>query len=149
MAQEKVYVRVMHKEDVPHLVEIDAMASGTARASYLQGKAQQALDSRHSLVAAMVAESEGQVVGFLMGQVYRGEFGISETVATVDTVGIHPESQCEGVARALMDEYVAHARKLGVERVHTLVDWNQWDLMGFFRALGFAPGSAMVLARKV
>lgn len=149
MAREKVYVRVMRPEDVPNLVEIDAMASGDARASYLQGKAQQAVDSRHSLVVAMVAEFEGQVVGFLMGQIYRGEFGITETVATVDTMGIHPEFQCEGVARVLMDEYIAHARKLGAERVHTLVDWSQWDLMGFFRALGFAPGSAMVLARKV
>jgi hypothetical protein len=48
-----------------------------------------------------------------------------------------------------MDEYIAHARKMGAERVHTLVDWSQWDLMGFFRALGFAPGASMVLERKV
>jgi ribosomal protein S18 acetylase RimI-like enzyme len=60
-----------------------------------------------------------------------------------------PEYQCQSLARTLMDEFVSHARKAGVERVRTMVDWNQWDLMGFFHAVGFAPGSSIVLERKV
>ena len=84
-----------------------------------------------------------------MGQVYLGEFGIPESVATVDTVGIHPSRQGLGIARILMEEFLAHAGKAGVERVRTLVDWNQGDLLDFFRAMGFAPATSLVLERTV
>ena len=148
MATEKTTVRLMRQEDVPALVEIDAIASGSPRPEYLQGKANQALDSQHSMVVSLVAAHGDRVVGFVMGQVFLGEFGIPESVATVDTVGIHPDVQGKGVARELMEEFVTHTRKVGVERLRTMVDWNQWDLMGFFRALGFAPGTSIVLERK-
>jgi ribosomal protein S18 acetylase RimI-like enzyme len=150
MAAQKVTVRQMRQQDVPTLVEIDSIASGTPRAQYLQSKAHQALDSKHGMVISLVAENdEGAVVGFLMGQVYLGEFGTPESVATVDTVGIHPDLQCQGVARMLMEEFLSHTRNAGVERIRTMVDWSQWDLLGFFHALGFAPGRSIVLEREV
>lgn len=149
MADESVAVRVMRQEDVPALVEIDSMVGGSPRAEYLQGKARQAMDAEHAMVISLIAESGSRVVGFLMGQVFMGEFGIPETVATVDTLGIHPEHQKLGVARTLMEEFVNHARKLGVERIRTMVDWTQWDLIGYFRALDFKPGAGIVLERTV
>jgi ribosomal protein S18 acetylase RimI-like enzyme len=139
----------MRPADVPAIVEIDGMASGSPRADYIQGKANQALDSQHAMVISLVAESDDQITGFLMGQVYLGEFGIPESVATVDTVGIHPSRQGLGIARILMEEFLAHAGKAGVERVRTLVDWNQGDLLDFFRAMGFAPATSLVLERHV
>ena len=149
MASGTISVRVMRPEDVPGIVEIDGMASGSPRADYIQGKASQALDSKHSMVISLVAESHDQVIGFLMGQVFLGEFGIPESVATVDTVGIHPSRQGMGIARLLMEEFLSHAAKAGVERVRTLVDWNQGDLLDFFRAMGFAPATSLVLERPV
>lgn len=150
MAPQQVKVRQMRQEDVLTLVEIDSIASGSPRAQYLQSKAQQALDSKHGVVISLVAESDDEiVVGFLMGQVYLGEFGTPESVATVDTVGIHPDVQCQGVARMLMEEFLSHTRQAGVERIRTMVDWSQWDLLGFFHALGFAPGKSIVLEREI
>lgn len=149
MEWQEVTVRVMQDEDVPALVEIDAIASGSPRGEYLQAKARQSLESKHSMMISLVGESEGKVVGFLMGQVFLGEFGIPETVAHVDTVGIHPDYQCLGVARTLMDEFMNHTRNAGVERIRTMVDWHQWDLLGYFHALGFKPGASIVLERKI
>ena len=116
MASGTISVRVMRPEDIPGIVEIDGMASGSPRADYIQGKANQALDSQHAMVISLVAESDDQIIGFLMGQVYLGEFGIPESVATVDTVGIHPSRQGLGIARILMEEFLAHAGKAGVEQ---------------------------------
>jgi len=149
MATDDVTVRVMQQGDVPTLIEIDSIASGSPRAEYLQGKATQALDSEHSMVISLVAEIDGSAVGFVMGGVYLGEFGIPESVATVDTVGIHPRFQRKGIAGLLMEEFVTHAHKIGVERIRTMVDWDQADLIGCFRAAGFAPGTGLVLERKI
>ena len=149
MAVNELTVRVLREKDLPALVEIDSMASGMPRAEYLQDKARQSLDRQHPTVIAVVAETEGKVVGFLMGQVFKGEFGIPEAVAVVDTVGIRPDFQGRGTGRRLMGEFLLRAKKAGAVQVRTIVDWNQWSLLGYFRTLGFAPGTGIVLQRSV
>ena len=44
-------------------------------------------------------------------------------------------------------EFFANTRKAGAERVRTMVDWGQGDLLHFFRKFGFMPGSTIVLER--
>jgi ribosomal protein S18 acetylase RimI-like enzyme len=149
MAGNELTVRVLRAEDLPALVEIDTTASGMPRADYLQDKARRSLDSQHPTVIAVVAETEGKVVGFLMGQVFKGEFGIPDAVAIVDTVGIRPDYQGRGTGRRLMGEFLLRAKKAGAVQVRTIVDWNQWILLGFFRTLGFAPGTGIMLQRSI
>ena len=141
----------MKPEDMPAMVEIDGMAAGSPRPEYLQHKMQAAMDEELGMVISLVAEMDNKIVGFLMGEMYRGEFGIPENVATVDTVGVHPDFQNAGIGRQLIEEFVTHTKKAGAERVRTLVNWSaQWDLMGYFRASGFTPaGSSIVLERKI
>ena len=148
--KDRVTVRLMREDDLPAMIEIDGIASGNPRAVYLEAKARQALDSEHGLLLSLVAEQEGRgVIGFLMGQVFLGEFGIPETVAWIDTVGVLPDRQKAGVARLMMEDFVTKTRKVGVERVRTMVDQKHLDLMGFFRSMDFGPSSSIVLERKV
>ena len=147
MASKEITVRAMRHEDKDALVEIDSLSSGEPRAEYLMGRFRLCLCSEDAMVTGLVAEVEGMVAGFLMGELYRGEFGIPEGVATVDTVGVHPEAKGAGVGRALMQAFLEHARQAGVERVRTVVGWDQWDLMSYFRKCGFLPGTSVVLER--
>jgi len=141
----------MRTEDVTALIEIDGMVSGSTRATYLQSKARAALDPAHGMVISLVAEVDRRVVGFLMGDVCRGDFGIPESVATVSSVAVHPNFQSAGIGGMLIREFVTHTEQLGVERIRTIVDWHgQWDLVEYFRAAGFAPaGTSIVLERQV
>jgi len=149
MASKKITVRTMRQQDKDALVEIDSLSSGEPRAEYLMGRFRLCLSSEDAMVTAQVAELDGMVAGFLMGELYRGEFGIPEGIATVDTVGVHPEAKGTGVGRALMEAFLEHARQAGVERVRTVVGWEQWDLMSYFRKSGFLPGTSIVLEREV
>jgi len=128
---------------MPAVVEIDTMAHESPRFEYLQSKLVTGM--------SMVAEMDTKIVGFVMGTINRGEYGIPEKVATIDTVGVHPEFQQAGVGRILIEEFVAHTRQAGAQRIRTLVDWSrQWDLMGYFRSSGFTPaGSSIVLERRI
>jgi predicted N-acetyltransferase YhbS len=143
VAQQKPVVRVMKQEDIPAVVEIDSMAQESPRPEYLQSKLATGI--------SIVAEMDTRIVGFVMGAMNRGEYGIPEKIATIDTVGVHPEFQQAGVGRVLIDEFVTHTRQAGARRIRTLVDWSrQWDVMGYFRASGFTPsGSSIVLERKI
>jgi ribosomal protein S18 acetylase RimI-like enzyme len=61
------------------------------------------------------------VVGFVMREIYLGEFGIPIDTAAVDTIRVHPKFQRSGIAHMLLDEYKSHAREAGVKRLDTLV----------------------------
>jgi ribosomal protein S18 acetylase RimI-like enzyme len=96
-----------------------------------------------------VAEQDDQVIGFIMGNVYLGEFGIPETIASLDTIGVHPDYQGQGLAIELMNEFVRNLQKAGVERIYTLVDWNDWDLLRFFEKPGFVPAKMLNLELQI
>ncbi len=81
-----------------------------------------------------------------MGELYLGEFGIPEKTATIDAVGVHPDFQHRGVAKALMEELKSVLKKAGVETITTRVEWNDTQLISFFNSCGFRPGSAITLS---
>jgi len=44
-----------------------------------------------------------------------------------------------------MEEFVSHLRKAGVEKINTLVNWNDWQLIRFFSTNGFEPAKTVNL----
>jgi ribosomal protein S18 acetylase RimI-like enzyme len=138
-------VRPLHREDFKAVVEIDEQVFQRARPDYYETKFTRALDDKDRLVLSLVVEADGKVVGFVMCELFVGEYGIPATTATLDTIGIHPDYQRVGVGRQLMEEFIGHLRKAGVEKVNTLVDWNDWQLIRFFSANGFEPAKTINL----
>jgi ribosomal protein S18 acetylase RimI-like enzyme len=142
-------VRVMRPEDLEAVVEIDAQVFGQRRPEYYERKMAIALDETQQLVTSLVMEVEGKVAGFIMGEVYLGEFGVPETTATIDTIGVDPAYQGRGVGTTLFEEYASHLRKIGVRSITTRVNWNDWDLLRFFEKMGFVPAKAVNLELKL
>ena len=142
-------IRPIRSEDLAAIVNIDAKHTGTARPDYLKQKLAEALDPSQGLITSMVAEVDGKVAGFVMGKVFVGEFGIPETAATIDTIGIDPDFGSHGVAKALLDEYLTHLSAAGVESVQTLVGWENWNLLRFFSSNKFTPSKTINLERRI
>ena len=138
-----ITVRMMNANDVRAIAEIDNRVLGTRRHDFWSMKAEAA--EARSPIPALVAEADGHVVGFIMGNASGWEYGVPQTVGWIDTVGVHPEYQRHGVASILVQELVAHMRKVGVKRVYTLVNWRDGDMLRFFDKLGFAQGDMINL----
>jgi len=98
---------------------------------------------------SLVAEMEGGVVGFVLGDISGWEFGVPETIGWIDTIGVEPAYQKKGVATALARALVQNLRSLGVKTIYTLVSWNDWDLLQFFHAMGFSRGDMINLELKI
>lgn len=146
LAEEDVEIRVMRESDVEPVTEIDYKVFGTRRPEYYQRKTAEVLDEGSGLlVTSLVAEVGGQVAGFIMGSVYLGEFGIPETIAYIDTIGVDPEFQRQGIAAYLLDEFKTTVNKAGVSKIHTLVSWTDTDLLGFFGDAGFVASNTLNL----
>jgi ribosomal protein S18 acetylase RimI-like enzyme len=91
--------------------------------------------------ASVVAERGGNVVGFMLGDVRAGEFGIEEPSGWVEVIGVDPDAAGHGVGRAMGEEMVARYRARGVRQMRTMVDASMPEVERFFAALGFVPDS--------
>ena len=146
MAIGEVKIRVMKYEDLDAIIEIDARVLGQARPEYWRLKVELA---EKRAMASLVAEVEGRVVGFILGDASGWEYGVPDTVGWIDTIGVLPEYQKKGVARALMTEMISNLKKVGVEKIYTIVDWRSWDLLKFFNSMNFKKGEMIQLELSV
>lgn len=88
---------------------------------------------------SVVAEAEGRVVGFMLGDVRAGEFGMEEPSGWIEVIGVDPDFGGRGVGRAMADEILKRYQARGVRRVRTMVDATMPEVERFFARLGFAP----------
>lgn len=145
-----IKIRLMRAEDFDAIVRIDNKVLGLKRPEYYKLKFERFVQSKDYVPTSLVAETEdGTVVGFVMGELYIGEFGISQEKATLDTIGVDPDYQRRGIGELLINEYMAHLKKLGVEKVNTLVDWDDAKLIHFFSANKFSPSKLINLERAL
>ncbi len=135
-------VRPLAMRDLDAIVEIDRKVLGKARTDYWENKIE--LSNTHYPLSCLVAEMDGKVVGVILGEVSGWEFGIPDTVGWVSTIGVDPAYQHQGIAERLTQDFVKNVKSVGVNILYTLVNWNDWDLLKFFRATGFARGGEMI-----
>jgi ribosomal protein S18 acetylase RimI-like enzyme len=141
-------IRLMKAEDFDAVVGIDEKVRQASRPEYYEMKFDKLFKSKDYLPASLVAEkADGAVVGFVMGELYMGEYGIFQEEATLDTIGVDPDYQHKGIGEQLINEFVDHMRKLGVQKIYTLVGWSDGKLIRFFSANKFSPSKTINLER--
>ncbi len=143
-AMAQFVVRPMRMDDLEKIVQIDAQIMDVRRPDYYQTKMSQMLAGENSL-ASQVVEEAGEVVGFIMGEVFIGEFGLKERSATIDSIGVAPQHQRFGVAALLLTTFLNNMKKANITKVYSIVDWDDWDLLHFLRKSGFTPSRKLCL----
>lgn len=149
MDKSTLKIRLMNVDDFDAVVRIDEKVLKASRPDYYRIKFEGYVQSTDCLPTSLVAEGEeGKVVGFIMGGLFIGEYGISQE-ATLDTIGVDPDHQHKGVGKQLFNEFMDHLKALDVRKINTLVDWNDTGLMRFFSANQFAPSKTINLERII
>jgi ribosomal protein S18 acetylase RimI-like enzyme len=150
MSASTIRIRLMKAEDFNAVVGIDERVLKAPRPEYYEMKFEKLFRTRDYVPASLVAEDkDGMVVGFVMGEIYMGQYGIFQEAATLDTIGVDPACQHQGIGEQLLTEYIDHLRKLGVKKINTLVDWNDSRLIHFFSANRFSPSKTINLERSL
>ncbi len=140
-------IRTLKKDDLNAIVKIDEKVLGENRRNYWEAKLE-LMDKKSSQVS-LIAEMDGEVVGFILGDISGWEFGVPETFGWIDTIGVDPAYQKRGLGTALAHELIKNLKDHGVKSVYTLVSWNDWDLLQFFHAMGFTRGDMINLELKI
>lgn len=134
--RDEMVVRNLLPDDRDAVVGIDARIMGRRREEFFKLKLRQAYADT-GIAISLAAEIESAVVGFLLARVYYGEFGITERVAVMDVLGVHPDFRGRHVGRALVDQLRTNLLALGITTLQTEVPWDSRELIDFFHREGF------------
>ena len=150
MNESTIKIRLMKAEDFDAVVAIDEKVLKVSRPEYYEMKFDKLFNTKDFLPTSLVAEeADGALVGFIMGEIYMGEYGIFQEEARLDTIGVDPDHQHKGIGKKLINEFLDHVKTLGVQKINTLVDWNDSVLMHFFSSNQFSPSKSINLERTI
>jgi ribosomal protein S18 acetylase RimI-like enzyme len=140
-------VRPLDELDIGSIVRIDERISGTYRAEFWEQRVGYYL--RRDPGASQVAEVDGRVVGFMLGELRAGEFGLEEPSGWIERFGIDPDQRGRELGKQMFEAMRLHFRSEGAVTVRTLVDQRDAAVSGFLGALGFAPSPLQALEMKL
>ena len=138
-------IRTIDELDIEEIAGIDERIGGRYRPDVWEKRVFYYL--RRDPEGSFVATAGGKVVGFMLGEVRSGEFGMEEPTGWVEVLGVDPGYQGRSAGRKLAQAMLDHFRERGAQSVRTLVDDTMPQIERFFRSLGFeaAPVKALAL----
>ena len=140
-------IRPLDELDIGAIVRIDERISGVYRPDVWEHRVGYYL--RRDPGASQVAEIDGKVVGFMLGDLRAGEFGLEEPGGWIERFGLDPDHRGRDLGRMMFDAMVAHFRAGGAHSVRTLVDRNDKGVAGFLRAMGLVPSPLEALELRL
>ena len=146
LARDNADVGAMEPGDLADIVRIDRSITRRDRQDYIKHKLGEAM--RDSAIRiSLTARLDGTVAGFLMARVDWGDFGRTEPVAVIDTIGVDSGFTHRGVGHALLSQLFVNLGALRIERVETVVAPHDLALLGFLYDVGFTPSQRLPFVR--
>ena len=142
-----IRVRPLDELDISAIVRIDERISGVYRPDIWEQRVGFYL--RRDPGASQVAETDGKVVGFMLGDLRAGEFGLEEPSGWIERFGIDPDQRGKDLGRLMFAAMVAHFKAGGARTVRTLVDRKDASVAGFLRAVGLTPSPLEALEMRL
>jgi ribosomal protein S18 acetylase RimI-like enzyme len=96
----------------------------------------------------LVAELDGQVVGFIISYILTLGFGIEKS-AWIATLGVNPKFMGRDIGRQMATKIFEYYQSLNIENVYTSVRWDSPDLLSFFKTLGFDRSNFINLRKTI
>jgi GNAT superfamily N-acetyltransferase len=147
LARDLADVRAMSPGDLAEISRIDRAITGRNREAYMQARLDEAMvDS--AIRISLTARLDRAIVGYLMASADLGDFGRTEPVAVIDTIGVDPDYAHRGVGHALLATVrgpgrLAHQARRNGGRACDL------GLLGFLYDTGFVPSQRIPFVRRL
>ena len=93
-----------------------------------------------------VAEINGEVVGFIWGQLAFAGIPVDE-VGIIRMLIVDPDYQKQGIATKLVDALVKRCHDREVRTVRAVVDERHWELQNYFQGLGFQRSEMLIYTK--
>ena len=143
-----VVVRPVRRRDLDRIVAIDATVTGLAKRDYWREIVRRYDEASAPERQFLVAEANGRVVGFVVGEVRDWEFG-SPPCGWVFGIDVAPEAREHGIGTRLLGAVCDGFRHAGVRQVRTLLARDDVLVLSFFRSQGMMAAPLIPLEMDV
>jgi GNAT superfamily N-acetyltransferase len=100
------------------------------------------------LALGLVAEVDGRVRGFILGEVrHIGE--AATEVGLILILGVHPDYQGKGIATNLVNALAEKYHTKGIKTIRVGIDQRDKDLLGFIEHMGFSAGHLIEYSKSL
>ena len=140
-------IRPVEELDIEDIAGIDEKIGGEYRPEVWENRIFYYI--RRDAEASLVAVADRKVVGFMLGEIRAGEFGMEEPTGWVEVLGVDPEYRGQSVGRELAEAMWRHFRDRGATEVRTLVSTEMDEIEGFFQSLGFREADMKALVLEI
>jgi ribosomal protein S18 acetylase RimI-like enzyme len=142
-----VKLRKLTARDIPQIIAIhSAINKRKPRRRWVQQMVKDHLRKQQGV--GFVAEKEGQVAGFIIGEMKGEGFGLEKS-GWLEVVMVHPRHMGTGVGYAMAQKLFDYFRRRGIRDVHTSVLWDAVDMLSFFKSLGFDRSTFINLIKHI
>ncbi len=140
-------IRPVTELDIESICKIDERITGRYRPDVWEDRVIYYI--RRDPDSSQVAEQGGAVVGFMLGEVRGGEFGLEEPTGWVEFFGVDPRARGKGIGRALIEALFAGFKRRGAHVARTMVAKSDTEIDAFIRRMGFAPAPVSTLEKRL
>lgn len=142
-----VKLRKLTAKDIPQIIAIHgAITKKQAHRRWVRQMVKDHLRKEEGI--GFVAEKEGQVVGFIIGEMKGEGFGLEKS-GWLEVVMVHPRHMGMGIGYTMARKLFDYFRRKGIHDVHTSVLWDAVDMLSFFKSLGFERSTFINLIKHV
>ena len=143
---DKVRIRKLKADDAEHIGRIYSAITQKPVSQEFKRILKEQVQRDENVCFA--AELEGTVVGYMIGYLLSGSFGIKKS-AWITQFGVDPKFMGQGIGDRLAKEIFKYCRKTGIKDIYTSVRWDSTDLLSFFKTLGFDRSNFINLRKKL
>jgi len=141
-----IRMRKITPKDVPHVSEIlESIMKKKVSKVWLQSI--EAYLKKQDVIG-FVALKDGEVVGFIIGEIKGPGFGIEKS-GWIVVIGVCPRCMGIGIGQTLAKKLFDYFKKKGVQDVFTSVRWDSVDMLSFFKSIGFDRSDFINLGKHI
>ena len=141
-------IRPVQPADLGQVIDIDAEVTGLKKNDYWYELFHRYGTSRTYQRLFLVAESEGAIEGFIIGEVRDWEFG-SPPCGWVFGISVRPGARLTGTGTRLLEAMCQGFRRAGVNEVRTLIARDSALVLSFFRSQGMMAAPIITLEKTL
>ena len=141
-------VRPVRARDLDRIIAIDAQITGIEKADYWHERFHRYGERKRQPCFFLVAECDGDIDGFIIGEVRDWEFG-TPPCGWVFGISVRRETRLSGIGTRLLDTLCSSFKKAGVSKVRTLLVFDDLLVMTFYRSQGMMAAPIITLERNL
>ncbi|MFK3664130.1 GNAT family N-acetyltransferase [Ochrobactrum teleogrylli] len=133
-----ILIREVEVGDLPSIIDIDLRITGIAKPDLWYGKYTSDPHSR-STKPFLVAAHEGNIVGYVLGDIRDWEFGAPPSGWLV-AIAVDPDKRLSRLGTQLFETLRRRFHSMGIRKMRTILHVDDDLLMSFFRSQGMMAG---------